>query len=203
MALRIALVPVVGSGVSSEEARRPKYVADGGLTPMPRWAAIDYGFEPWMVVAADLSASHVTALQAEADVFLLPADLDALLTVGQVAAVQTALEAIPLPAEWVTTAFTWRGLLRIVLGICRFMARYTVVFAEATQLTTRVFTGGVDLTRTIGSLPLAVRTALTATATSLGLDTTGVTGATTLRGLLRTVGLQGAATPTALGAVVI
>jgi hypothetical protein len=134
---------------------------------------------------------------------MLPADLDALLTVGQVAAVQTALEAIPLPAEWVTTAFTWRGLLRIVLGICRFMARYTVVFAEATQLTTRVFTGGVDLTRTIGSLPLAVRTALTATATSLGLDTTGVTGATTLRGLLRTVGLQGAATPTALGAVVI
>lgn len=203
MAVRICLVPVVGTGIGSASARRPKYFADGGLPTRVEWGGTDYGFEPWMIVSADLDAGNVTFLQAQADASLIPEALDATLSAGQVTATQTYLEAMHLPAEWVTTAFTWRTVIRTVLGVFRFMARYAAVYAQATGSTAPIFTGGVDLTRTVGSLALPVRTALSDTSDQLGLDRSGVTGATTLRQLLRDIGAQMAAVPQGVGAMVV
>jgi hypothetical protein len=194
MAWTLCLVPVLGTGSATTDARRPKYVTAG-----IKWGGTDYGFEPWMLIAADLTPAQVTSLQAQADAMVLPSTLDALLTAGQVTTVQTTLEALPVPAEWVTTALTWRTVIRAVLGMFRFMAVFARRFFQMTGTTTPVFTTGVDLTRTFLSLPGPVRQTLSDTADELRLDRTGVISTTTLRQLLKSIGLQMAQRPLAIG----
>ena len=176
MAFRLYLVPVVGTGSSSADARRPKYF-DAFTSG---WAANGYGLEPHMLVAADLSGADDTSLTANADVTALPFYLGDTLTAGQVTATQTALESRNLPAGWVTTAFTWRAVLRVVLGVFHFMQRYHNVSGGQ-----RLFLAGVDLERTLGSLPQQVRDDLQATANSFGYDTSPLTGGNTIRQALK------------------
>jgi hypothetical protein len=73
MSFRLYIVPVIGSGTKSDP-RRPKYFADGTLVN-PTWSAMDYGFEPWMVVGADLSTSDDNLVVGQPDGFALPFDL--------------------------------------------------------------------------------------------------------------------------------
>jgi len=181
MAFRLYLVPVIGVGTSLDP-RRPKYVA-GGATP---WAAMDYGNEPSMIVGADLSPTDDAALAGQPDVTALPVDLSPLLTPANVTAVQAKLEAAHLPAGWVNTTRTWRDVVRIVLGIFSFLQRYAVVYAQAQgSVAPSVFTAGVTLDTTFGSLPAAVQTALTNTAISFGIATTGLMAGTTVRAILK------------------
>ena len=176
MAFRLYLVPVVGTGSSSSDARRPKYF-DAFTSG---WAANDYGLEPHMLVAADLSGADDASLTSNADVTALPFYLGDTLTAGQVTATQTALESRNLPAGWVTTAFTWRQVVRLVLGMFHFMQRYQNVSNGQ-----RLFLAGVDLERTLGSLPQQVRDDLQATANSFGYDTSPLTGGNTIRQALK------------------
>ena len=202
MAMRISIVPVIGTGASSQDPRRPKYFV-GGLPTTVAWGGTDYGFEPSMIIAADLDAANLAFLVAQPDAFVVPESLDATLTSGQVAGVQSYLEAINLPANWVTVDFTWRKVLRIVIGTFRFMARFAVVFAQATGSTVAVFSGGVTLSRTYSSLGSNVQNALVATVDELLLDRTGVTGSTTLRLLLVNIGQQMGTQPQSIGTMLV
>lgn len=191
MAFRLYLVPVVGDG-TRPAPRRPKYFASdatgAGLAGMVRaaWSGVDYGQQPWMIVGADLSSSDDTALVAEPDALGLPFDLTPTLTAPQVTNVSTVLENAKIPAGWVTTSLTWLTVVRTVLGMCAFLQRYNVIYTQQNAVTApSLFAGGATLSTTFGSLPLAVRTALSATATDLGLSTAGVTGSTTVRALLK------------------
>ena len=47
-------MPVIGTGVG-KDARRAKYFTDGTVAIVSDLTMMDYGFEPWMVVTADLS----------------------------------------------------------------------------------------------------------------------------------------------------
>lgn len=195
MATRLYLVPVIGTG-TAKDARRPKYVADGTVTAIGDVNCLDYGFEPWMVVSADLSPSDHTLLVGQVDAFGLPADLSALLTAANVTAVQTRLEAMNIPAGWVTTSLTWQQVVRLVLWMMAFWQRFTAIHGGP------VFLGGVNLDTTIGQLSVTVRNELTDAATSLGLSTTGIVLATTLRAALKILGDQLKPRPIRLGAVV-
>ena len=53
MAARLYLVPVIGTGVG-KDARRAKYFTDGTVAIVSDLTMMDHGFEPWMVVTADL-----------------------------------------------------------------------------------------------------------------------------------------------------
>lgn len=201
MALRLCLVPIIGSGSSPRDSRRPKYF---GTPDVPEnWGGTDYGFEPWMLVASDLSAASVTFLTAQGDAFLIPENLDAILTSGQVNTVQNQLESMNIPAEWVTTTLNWRFVIRVVLGLFRFMARFAAVYGNITGTNVRVFSGGVNLSRSFSSLSADVRSALITTADQLSLDRSGITGITTLRQILRSVGEQMAVVPLPIGDMVV
>lgn len=181
MPFRLYLVPVIGTGATKDDARRPKY-----FETLTDWSAMDYGFEPVMVVGASLTVSDDASIIAQPDVTALPFDLAPTLTGGQVTAVRNALEALHIPALWVTTADTWIGVVRSVLGVFSFFQRFGGIYATQTgQVPPSLFGGGVTLNTTFGSLPLAVRTALLETATSFSLSTAGFTGGTTLRVLLK------------------
>lgn len=178
MAFRLYIVPVVGTGTPADP-RRPKYFADGSISGFG-WSAMDYGYEPWMVVGAALSATDEAFILAQPDGMALPVNLDVTLTAGNVATVQTKLEAINIPADWVTTAMTWRQVVRIVLGMMMVMQRYAGIHGVV-----RIFLGGITLESTMADLPVGARTDLSAAATSMGLSIGNISGSTTIRQTLQ------------------
>lgn len=181
MPFRLYIVPVIGTGVKGDP-RRPKYFADLSVD----WSAVDFGFEPVMFVGATLSVSDDNAIVGQADVTALPFDLAPTLTGGQVNTIQSKLEALNIPAGWVNTSLTWLLVVRTVLGMFSYLQRFSAVYAENTGNTPpSVFTSGVTLNTTFGSLPLAVRTAMVDAAQSFGFSTSGLTANTTLRVILK------------------
>ena len=186
MAFRLYLVPI---STAVDGTRFPKYFLDKTIANST-WAMIDYGIEPWALVCGDLSPTDDATIVGKADAFGLPTDLSPVLTAGQVTAIQNKLEAINLPADWVSTSLTWVQVVRIVCGIMGLLQRY-MFYAGATSL----FTGSVTLTTTIGALPLNARTNLLNAATDLNLDVSSITGSTTIRQALGIVGQQFAAIP--------
>lgn len=193
---RLYIVPVVGAGLIKGDARRPKYflsAADGtgtaGVVPLG-WSAMDYGFEPWMVVGADLSVSDDNLIIGEPDAFAVPFDLAQTLSSAQVTGVQAKLEAINVPAGWVTTSLTWLTVVRTVLGMFTLMQRYAGMHGA-----NGLFSGIVNLNSTVSSLAAGVRQDFLAAATSLGLDTSGILGTTTIRQALKLLADQLSAQP--------
>lgn len=84
-----------------------------------------------------------------------------------------------MPGTWVLTTNTWRDVVLFIAAAC--------VFAQTFQGQTggRWFGGAVTLDSTFSSLGAGARNGLTAAAQSLGLDTSGFTGASTLRQIIQ------------------
>lgn len=180
MATRLYVLPIVGTGASASDSRRPKYT-DTHLLGVA-WTMMDMGDEPVCIVVADVGSDHA-AFAAETDVLALPSDLDQ--QVGaQLATVQNALESRNIPAGWVQGTHTYRQVIRVVAQAFQFMQRLQVVRPG------RLFTGGATLDTRFNQLPVAVRNALVAAATDLGYDTSTLSGTSTLRNILKTMADQ-------------
>lgn len=190
MAWHLYLVPVIGDG-TEDDPRRPKYVTS--------FSAMDYGFQPVMLVATDVDDATDAALQLNADVTRIPDALDNQLGAAALAIVQNALETRHLPAGWVTGGITYRALLRTVGGFFAFLQRYSTV-ANTTAL---VFGGAVDLETTMNQLSAAKRQELKDTAVSLGLDISGIAGNTKLRAVLKNIADQWGQREMHLGGITI
>lgn len=183
---RFYFIPTQGTGTSTDP-RRPKYL-DG-----KSYSAMDDGFEPQMLVYGEFDAATDTALTANSDVTAVPVNLDQTLSAGAVNTVQTALENRNIPAGWISTALTYRQVLRTIAGFFRFFQRFNAIHGNVRVLAT----GTLDLT--VSQMPVSVRTDLAATADSLGFDRSAVTGATTVRALLKGMADQFGATPVQIG----
>jgi hypothetical protein len=200
VAFRIYVVPVVTTG----NRREPKYLAETDPVRAGWWSGKDYGMEPWMLIGADFSAIDDAALTANADVFALPFDLRPVLTAAQVTNVQTKLEAANIPAGWVNTSLTWIHVVRTVDHIFRFLQRFLFIRAQQIgRFPDRLFLGGVTLDTTFAALPADVQAAIVDTADSLDLDRTGMTGAITIRAILKSVADQMGTVPVRFNAVLI
>ncbi len=184
MAARLYLVPIRGTGTKADPFA-PKYFTDGSLTSVTAWSGMDYGSERWMLVVSDLSSTDDSFVVAQPDGFGLPTDLTQPLNAAQVTAVHAKLEAINLPAQWLTTSLTWQSMLRIVLGIFSFMQRFSALNGN-----TSLFPTGISLNTTINQLSASVRQNLSLAAQDLGLSTASITGTTTLRAALKDLGTQ-------------
>lgn len=180
MATRLYVLPLITTTTPKGDRRDPKYL-DTHLAGV-EWSLMDMGDEPICLVAADVGAEHA-AFAAETDVLALPANLDQPLG-AQLATVQNALEARNIPAGWVQSTHTYRQVVRVVAQAFQFLQRLQVVRPG------RLFGGGVTLDTRFNQLPAAVRSALTAAATDLGYDTSGLTGTSTLRTILKTMADQ-------------
>jgi hypothetical protein len=182
MALRFYILPVDGDGVTAA-GFYPKYIGNGGI--VGGWCAIDYGKEPTMIVAAEVTAAEHTSISANVDIIAVPANLD--LQIGaNLATVQSALESKNLPADWVTASMTYRTVLKWVLRICLLLQRFRGLDAAAA----RFFDLGLTLDSLVGDLSASVRQRLNDAATSFGLDTSSITLSTTIRAALRILGQQ-------------
>lgn len=185
MATRIYLVPKIGTGVIGDnDPFRPKYFAkaDGSTAIVGVECRCHlYGLEPVALVAATVTAAQHTALIANADVVAVPLNLDS--TVGAaVSAVQTAIEGFNIPADWVTSGMTYRQVVRWLSAL--------FILAERLHLVgnVRIFPPGISLTSQISDLSDRQRAHLRNAAYTLGVDVSKVTGATTMRAFLKTLG---------------
>jgi hypothetical protein len=195
MTIRYYLVPIETVG----EARGPKYLRwrfTENPTPLGvTWSGMDFGLEPAMLVRADVTGGQHTTLSANADVVSIPTNIDANITADALPTVKAALETLNIPADWVTTAFTYRQVLRMVAGLFQFAQRHHGIHFE------RLFSFNMDTQ--FSSLPLPVRQRLIATANSLNYDISGLSGSNTIRQILKDVADQWGDKPIILGGVEI
>ena len=116
-ACHIYFVPALGTGIKADP-RRPVAVdkAAGTIqvgatvyttTSEFTWSAMDYGFQPVFLIAADLLGTQDTAISSQTDVIKIPDNLDN--TIGAaLATVQSKLESKDLPAGWITSGMTYQ-----------------------------------------------------------------------------------------------
>lgn len=181
MAIRFYIVPIVGSGQGFSAINAPAYIVSAGGLVLQN---INYGGEPNSLVMADVTNAQNTTITANNDVIAIPANIENNVGVGAVTAVQTALESINIPGDWVTTAFTYRDILKFVGGLFFFAQRYYGLFGL------RLFRGGVTLSTKFSDLPTNERQRLIDCASSLAYDTSALSGTSTIKQILRTIGLQ-------------
>lgn len=188
MANRFYLVPKIGDGLTPFTAFRPKYTDNGdlgaGWNLSGRFSSLDYGAEACMLMVSDVTAEEHNALAAQTDVLAVPIPLNDNVGAAAVNIIQNKLEGANLPAEWVTTALTYRQVLRTVRRIITFIQRFRGLFNAS------IFIDGVTLDSRINQIPAAKRSRLADTAADLGLSTEGITGTTTIRVALRMVADQ-------------
>lgn len=173
MTIRWYLLPIE----TIENGRGPKYLAwrrnPEGLNVT--WGMIDYGLMPVAIAWADVTNAQHNALTANGDVRAVPLNLDAPISAGAVVATRAVLEALDIPGNWVTTADTWRGILRATAGLFLFAQRVHGKFGVT------LLPDGYTLATTWSELPQGAKTILLETALELAIDTSGATANTTLR----------------------
>jgi len=180
MTLNLYVMPLTGSG-TKQSPRQPKYLST--FQAFQRgW--FEYGSEPACLVGVvNIDAPTDATLDAFPDCSGLPTNLDA--TVGGArTTIQNALEAVNMPGTWVQTTNTWRDVVLFIGAACQFAQRFQG------NVGGRWFTGGVTLDSTFNSLGASVRNGLTSTAQSFNLDTSGITGTSTLRQIIQSAAQQ-------------
>lgn len=178
--------------------RGPKYFEcrafreGGGTAPLipndvvPKYEPRDFGLEPTFLLCADLTAGQIASLQALSDVTMVPANIDNQLG-ANLATVQAALESLHIPADMLVAANTYRLVLRGVIAIFDVAQRFETLHAVSPTVGGRIFPAGITLSTTLGELSFSVRTQLKTAAEELGVDYSGLTLASTLRDVLKTV----------------
>lgn len=185
MAVRFYLVPLQlavpgGGGIAEGNYNRPKYFLEAGVSLTD---SAPYGIDNTYLVAADVTNVQHSAINANADVTSIPLDIDQQIG-GALAAVQSALEALRIPSGWVTATMTYRFVLSIVRRIFQFLQRFSGISRKS------IFDSGITLDSTIGQLTVNQRQALQNAADNFGLDTSTITGTTTIRQALKIVADQ-------------
>lgn len=177
MALRFYFTPKT---TDSKGGVRPKYIqtlgADGS------W--MDYGLEDALLVGLNVTDQQHSDLTLNSDVISIPPDIDSTIGLTALTTVQNKMEGMHIPATWVTTSHTYRQVIAVVGRLFQFMGRF-----HAVNLIT-LFESGVTLDTRINQLTQIQRNRLTSTATQFGIDTSGITGTTTIRQALKSVADQ-------------
>lgn len=135
----------------------------------------------WSLAGMRVTAAQHATIAADPEVTAIPANLSNNVG-GALNATQNRLEAMNLPAGWVTSGTTWRQVLSRVIRMLHLRRQVRTLFSD-----------GVTLDSTFNSLPAGKRAALVAAADRLNIDRSDLTGASTLREILAALGGRGPA----------
>lgn len=143
---------------------------------------INYGLEPLMLIIADVTNAEHTSIAANTDVVAAPLNINNTIG-GNLATVQSKLEAVNIPADWITSGMTYKTVLRWVARLFLIMQRFHGKgFGRLLQ--------SLTLTDLVSDIPSQKRQNLNTAAQELGLDTSGITGSMTIRNALKNLGNQ-------------
>jgi hypothetical protein len=161
--------------------RRPEY--SNTFPKGTLYDTFDSGVESVCIFVTD-DAAAIAILDAATDVAKFPNNIDA--QVGaNLATVQAKLESFNLPGDAVTAGSIYRTIIKGIVAIYDVMQRYTAITQN--QL---LFGATTNLDRTLGSIPANIRNALQQACDERGYDTSGLTGASTIRDLLKKLATQ-------------
>lgn len=183
MAYRFYIMPKAGTGVPHVDPFRMKYIdnADGSRQIVGHATGLDYGVMPLFLVAADVTTAENTSISGNADVLTAPATLNN--TIGaNLATTQASLEAVNIPAEWITAGMTWRAMLLWLSRLFAFAQRYNGLNGSAPFIDAQT-----NLDLQVSQVPQAARDRYSATALSFGYDVALITGSMTIRQVLHAV----------------
>lgn len=158
-----------------------------------QWSMKDYGLIPACLLAANITQGQHDALMLNDDVAAAPENIDATVTSAALPRVQTVLNALRIPAEWVTTSHTYRTLLRMVAGLCLFAQRYHGMHNE------QLIDNAAALDLRWNQIPTARRGRIIATVDALGYDYSQVTNTWTVRRILKHLADQWGEKPVLFG----
>lgn len=192
MAIRAYFIPItkiIFDGGGSHNC--PKYFWHR-FNPEPPLAGLESVTHSWEtylledvgLIVADVDNVTHTLLAGQLDVLALPLNLDGTITLAAVNTVKNFLEAVNVPAGWVTNGMTYRAALRTLLNIWQLHSRYVGTVGK------KLFGGSIHLNDTVADIPQRYRDDLRAAAESMGLDFSAITPATTIRQLLKGVADQ-------------
>lgn len=195
MTVRFYIMPIQ---VVNETYRGPKYLKwrfnpDGLDVP---WSMKDYGLINACLVAADVSQAQHEQLAAEVDVAAPPVDIDQNISEIAIPQVQQVLEALRVPAQWITSGHVYRQLLRMIGGLFMFAQRHHGMHGE------QLIDSAAQLDLRWNQIPLARRQRIMETADNMGYDYSEVTNQWTIRRILKHLGDQWAETPIIFGNLV-
>jgi hypothetical protein len=91
--------------------------------PVDGHGGVGYGHN-WGIFAVEGTTAAHAALAAKTDVRQIPVNLDNNVGSANLATVRTFLEDAGLPGNWVAASTTWREVIRTILGLASFAARY-------------------------------------------------------------------------------
>jgi hypothetical protein len=180
------------------DTRLPKYLYHGrfperGGVQVASWHKLNYGLIDACLVWADLTQEQHEQLAAEPDVAAVPLNLDETVSDTALPRVKAVMEALRIPAEWVTTAYTYRTLLRMVAGLMLFACRYHAMHNE--QLIDSV----AQLDVRWNQIPSARQNRIKATADDMGYDYSAVQPTWLVRRILLHLAQQWGVAPILIG----
>jgi hypothetical protein len=193
------LIPVmVVAGGGGRDYRGPSYLKwrmnPEGLAV--QWSCKDYGsINNVMVCAVNAEQADHDTLAAQDGVFTFPADLETAPSPAELSALEAALEAAYIPADWLSPSMTWRENLRTVTGMFMFMQRVTTVAGD------NPLDWGVTLNTAFRDLPAGKQEALLIAFDTLGYDSSVVKTNWTLRVVLKNAADQWGERPIYFGFV--
>jgi len=201
MTVRVYVLPMVIIPVGDRNYRVPKYIGARnpplvGLENIT-YNCMDYGMEDVCILIADVTIAQHNLLSAQTDVLSAPQNIDNNLTAGAVTTVKNFLELLHIPADWVSTADTYRDVLRLVGWLFQFMQRVHGIFQE------KLFVAPNTLSTTYSQLSVGMQAALLQAAQSFAFNTTGLQASTTLRVILKNLADQFNARPLNSGLMVL
>lgn len=183
---RIYFIPANEVLVNGITYRAPKYLG-GRNQPSPlsgleviSGSFMDYGYQPVFLCVLEVTSAQHDIIAAQSDVLALPTDITQTMSANAVTQAQNFLETLYIPAGWIDTTMTYRFVLKKVAWIFQFMQRIHGLYPDA-----KVFTGGITLNTTFGSLPVAVQNAFINAANSFAFGTEGLNAGTTVRQILK------------------
>jgi hypothetical protein len=190
MAVTIYLMPLTGAGTIDDPARAAYWDA---ASPSKR-VVMRVGREPFCIMAVeDIAPAVDSTIVADSTCTKIPA-LTNTVRAGALATVQSKIEGIGIPAGWVTAGMTYQTVLQTVLRITQLYQRLMGLGAA------RLLGSGVTLDTTFNALPSEVRSKLLAMAQSFNFDTSSLSGASTIRQILKALADQWTTPVNLLGA---
>lgn len=196
MEVRFYLLPAMRVG----HMRGPMYLKwrmDPDGLDVNYWQ-IYYGQLDVMVICVEAEAADQSWLSAQDGVYTFPANLDTTPSPAELSVLETSLEGLYIPADWLLPNMTWRGILRTVTGIMWYMGRLTTEYLGGQS--------PVDLGWTLNTqfktLSAAHQAAILGAFDSLGYDSSAIKANWTLRIVLKNAADQFGTTPIQFGDII-
>jgi hypothetical protein len=148
-------------------------------------AYVGYGLQPVFLIAADVTAPQLTAMQDLVDpaVTIVPPNLDNNVGATNLATVKAKIEALGIPADQITAQTDYRHIIRGITAIFALSQAFQRTGGDLLPL-------GLSLDTPLGNLSQDFLAKLQAASDELGYDRSGLTLQSTIRQLLNALASQ-------------